>query len=619
MTLPTGFGYATIHGKYISAVLDTTDADREPDVVPLSGLTITLTPSAGGSLLKSLADPPMTIVLMPIVARTDATGVIVGPDGQPGIVIVASDYPDPAHPWTYSVSVVGNGIPKMSFNIVALSGESIDLTSVLEVSSSGSDLSAWAALATQVHEDAALAEAAASAANGPTGGETGQVLAKASPADYDTEWIDPPTGTGGGAVDSVAGRTGVVTLTADDLTDATTLGKALARAADAAAARTAIGAGTSNLAIGITSSTAKAGDYQPSTANISDASATGKSLVTAADPAAARAVIGAGTSDLAIGTTSTTAKAGNYQPTAANISDATATGRSVLTASSATTARAAIGAGTSSVVIGTTAGTAADAAATTAALNAKEPSIAPGQAGQYFDGTKTWQPFPTGGAVTADSITDATATGKSVIRATDAATARAAIGAGTSNLAVGTTSGTAKAGDYQPTAANISDATATGRSVVTATDAAAARSAIGAGVSNLAIGTTSTTAKAGDYQPAAANISDATATGRSVLTAASATAARTAIGAGTSNVAIGTTAGTAADAGALVTSLAGKEPTIAAGTTAQYRRGDKSWQTLDKAAVGLSNVQNLAVYVLAVGAPDPTGASPAGLYVKQTS
>lgn len=34
------------------------------------------------------------------------------------------------------------------------------------------------------------------------------------------------------------------------------------------------------------------------------------------------------------------------------------------------------------------------------------------------------------------------------------------------------------------------------------------------------------------------------------------------------------------------------EPTVAAGTTAQYYRGDKTWQTLDKTAVGLSNVDN---------------------------
>lgn len=42
----------------------------------------------------------------------------------------------------------------------------------------------------------------------------------------------------------------------------------------------------------------------------------------------------------------------------------------------------------------------------------------------------------------------------------------------------------------------------------------------------------------------------------------------------------------------LVTDLAGKEPTITAGTTAQYWRGDKTWQTLNKSAVGLGNADN---------------------------
>jgi hypothetical protein len=41
-----------------------------------------------------------------------------------------------------------------------------------------------------------------------------------------------------------------------------------------------------------------------------------------------------------------------------------------------------------------------------------------------------------------------------------------------------------------------------------------------------------------------------------------------------------------------VPGLANKENTIAAGTNSQYYRGDKSWQTLDKTAVGLGNVNN---------------------------
>jgi hypothetical protein len=41
-----------------------------------------------------------------------------------------------------------------------------------------------------------------------------------------------------------------------------------------------------------------------------------------------------------------------------------------------------------------------------------------------------------------------------------------------------------------------------------------------------------------------------------------------------------------------VSQLDAKENTVTSGTTAQYYRGDKTWQTLDKTAVGLSNVDN---------------------------
>jgi hypothetical protein len=47
-----------------------------------------------------------------------------------------------------------------------------------------------------------------------------------------------------------------------------------------------------------------------------------------------------------------------------------------------------------------------------------------------------------------------------------------------------------------------------------------------------------------------------------------------------------------ADVTGLVTALEGKEPTITAGTATQYLKGDKTLATLDKAAVGLGNVDN---------------------------
>ena len=54
----------------------------------------------------------------------------------------------------------------------------------------------------------------------------------------------------------------------------------------------------------------------------------------------------------------------------------------------------------------------------------------------------------------------------------------------------------------------------------------------------------------------------------------------------------GSITGTLSSQSDLNTALSGKEPSITAGTTAQYYRGDKTFQTLDKSAVGLSNVDN---------------------------
>lgn len=54
------------------------------------------------------------------------------------------------------------------------------------------------------------------------------------------------------------------------------------------------------------------------------------------------------------------------------------------------------------------------------------------------------------------------------------------------------------AGSATVTSAEITDATAVGRSVLTAEDAPTARTAIGAGTSNLALGTTASTALAGN-------------------------------------------------------------------------------------------------------------------------
>jgi hypothetical protein len=59
-----------------------------------------------------------------------------------------------------------------------------------------------------------------------------------------------------------------------------------------------------------------------------------------------------------------------------------------------------------------------------------------------------------------------------------------------------------------------------------------------------------------------------------------------------SSVAWGGITGTLSTQTDLQSALDAKEPTISAGTTGQYYRGDKSFKHLDKTAVGLSNVDN---------------------------
>ena len=84
----------------------------------------------------------------------------------------------------------------------------------------------------------------------------------------DTVYVQGIPGSGGGDVSSVAGRTGAVVLSSVDLTDSTATGRSVLTAANSAAARTAIGAGTSNLSIGTTGTDAAAGNRQATTTAI---------------------------------------------------------------------------------------------------------------------------------------------------------------------------------------------------------------------------------------------------------------------------------------------------------------------------------------------------------------
>ncbi len=145
------------------------------------------------------------------------------------------------------------------------------------------------------------------------------------------------------------------THTASEVSDTTVTGRALMTAADAATARTAIGAGTSNLALGTTGTTAKAGDYVPAWTEVTSKPSTFTpsahvhpisdvtNLQTTLDGKAAttHSHVIADTTGLQ---TALDAKAAtSHTHTASQISDSTAVGRGVLTATDAAAAQAIIG------------------------------------------------------------------------------------------------------------------------------------------------------------------------------------------------------------------------------------------------------------------------------------
>lgn len=183
MALPTNVGFGTVTWRSIDSI-----------GVNSTG-TVTFTPSPKKLLNVTAAPSPVTILPKPVVVDLV--------DGSFSQALVATDDPqnNPAG-WTYKVTFKLDGVVVDPFDIEVPEGATVDLSVVAPVSSGNGTMI--------MRGEGVVA-----------GGTAGQVLAKASTDDYDTEWVDPATG-GGGAVDSVNGQTGVVVLDADDLVDGTT-------------------------------------------------------------------------------------------------------------------------------------------------------------------------------------------------------------------------------------------------------------------------------------------------------------------------------------------------------------------------------------------------------------
>lgn len=314
MPLPSNVGTGTVTGNF--------SQDDIPGVV-MTTWKVTLTPSER-QFSDVTATPASIAFLKPSYVGT------LDVDGNLSMTVPATNDAD-LNPldFTYLVTYTfpGLGLNPRSFFIEVPEGGTVNLPTVNPVQQSNGAL---------------IVEGI------PTGGATGQVLAKASGTSYDTEWVDQ-TGGGGGAVTSVAGKTGAVTLVSTDVTNfAEAVDDRVAALLVAGANVTltyndtagtltisAVGGGggavdSVNGQTGVVTLDAADVGARPDTYDTAWGDIGSKPAVIAAgaDQGTARSAIGAGTSNLAIGTTSTTAMAGNK--TAADLGGVTGTGISAI-------------------------------------------------------------------------------------------------------------------------------------------------------------------------------------------------------------------------------------------------------------------------------------------------
>lgn len=246
------------------------------------------------------------------------------------------------------------------------------------------------------------------------------------------------------------------------LDSSTTVGRAVLSAASATAARAAIGAGTSDLQLGTGPTTAKAGNYAPSWGEVTSkpteftpeahnqASATITDLTEAVQDIVAGLVV-AGTNmvvsyDDVAGTFTLNSTAGGGGTDPEIVRDVI--GAAIVAGSGI---QATYDDGADTITISSTAVLPTRQVATGTGLQGggdltanRTLSLTTDSQNKLTLAASASQP---GHTHDADALSDATITGKALIRAATAAAARTAIGAGTSSLALGTTGSTAAAGN----------------------------------------------------------------------------------------------------------------------------------------------------------------------------
>lgn len=156
--IPAPLTYGTVVGMFASVLGDSADTGAEPDVVYLAG-AITFTPAVAVAVAAE-ASPPLTLVRQAIIC-TVVAGVLTGPDGQPGVHLLASDSPGVTPTgvlWRAAFALEGVASQPPAFSFELPGGSTLDLATLVPVA-------AQSGVTVQVSEASRLAaEAAAEAA-----------------------------------------------------------------------------------------------------------------------------------------------------------------------------------------------------------------------------------------------------------------------------------------------------------------------------------------------------------------------------------------------------------------------------------------------------------------------
>lgn len=180
MTLPPSVDFSRITGRFLAVELDNDDSGSDPQGVPITDLTVTVTAQSGGILRPLIRVPASKSVLLArsLTMVSDDEGYLVNPSTRERFIdVVATDDPD-LQPtgWTYLVEIrsEADGLAA-TFSMPAPMGATTDLADVVPVAPQpGEELAAWlaavnaASVARDEAEayalDAALARDAAEAA-----------------------------------------------------------------------------------------------------------------------------------------------------------------------------------------------------------------------------------------------------------------------------------------------------------------------------------------------------------------------------------------------------------------------------------------------------------------------